>query len=740
MGRLSWNGSEQISGNQLAAAEKVQPTGASAKKPPAAAAKIEPAPLVLDDTPQPLAHEQRAGEREKDRAEALSLFATARVREQREDYASALRGFQRALRCDPRSGAILEGIVDTASQLHREAEVSRYARKAVEVESGDELLLSRLALRLTEQGDWESAAAVYEKVLASRGKEPESATEILLRLELGKLYHLLDKYPQGADCFVHVQKALENPKDYGIDEKFRKEMLSDPGALYNVIGECNLLADRPAAARAAFEKAHALAPDKEFLGLNLARVQLKEKHPVEALTSLQPYFAAKLAKEGMLPYRVLSDALAALNRSGEVISRLEKLHADDPANVPLGYFLAAEYRQAKQLDKAEQLYSELLKKSPTSFGYRGLIDIDRRNKRFDDLLAVLGSAAVKLSSLEPLAGEIKDLAGDGPVFDRLVDAARKQVRADPKTPDYGVRLVLALLAVERKQYDVAGEFYQLAAESRPDRRAEILLQWGVTLLTLEKRADAAKVFRQGLEKAAPEIQSVMTYYLVGALAADKHYDEALALARKALEQEKDSPRMAVREGWVLFLAKRYEEARQKLTALVKRLDNDYHSQEIRLAVREAKLLLSNLETSLKQPVRAEEWLEQVLDEFPDDASALNDLGYLWTERGVHLERALRMAQKAVQDEPDNSAYRDSLGWAYYRLGRFKQAVVELEKANAGDQPEGMTLDHLGDAYQQAGQPQKARDAWQRALKQLRSEGDRENVPVVEKKLNKRETE
>jgi Flp pilus assembly protein TadD len=88
----------------------------------------------------------------------------------------------------------------------------------------------------------------------------------------------------------------------------------------------------------------------------------------------------------------------------------------------------------------------------------------------------------------------------------------------------------------------------------------------------------------------------------------------------------------------------------------------------------------------------------VLDEFPDDPGALNDLGYLWTEQGKNLQWARQMIQKAVDSEPENAAYLDSLGWAYYQLGQYAEAVQWLEKAAAGDEPDGVILDHLGDAY------------------------------------------
>ena len=117
--------------------------------------------------------------------------------------------------------------------------------------------------------------------------------------------------------------------------------------------------------------------------------------------------------------------------------------------------------------------------------------------------------------------------------------------------------------------------------------------------------------------------------------------------------------------------------------------------------------------------QAEEWLEQVLDEFPDDEGALNDLGYLWADQNEEFQRAKRMIEKAVNAEPDNVAYRDSLGWVLFRLGQVPEAIVQLEKAAADKKPDGAVLDHLGDAYAKMNRRDKAVEAWRKAVEAFR---------------------
>jgi Flp pilus assembly protein TadD len=138
----------------------------------------------------------------------------------------------------------------------------------------------------------------------------------------------------------------------------------------------------------------------------------------------------------------------------------------------------------------------------------------------------------------------------------------------------------------------------------------------------------------------------------------------------------------------------------------------------------------------KRLPQAEEWLEQVLDEFPDDVGASNDLGYLWADENKHLERAERMIRKAVDAEPKDKAYRDSLGWVLFRLGRYPEALAELQMAATAEPADGVVLDHLGDVYEKLNRRDDAVGAWRKAVDVLRKQNEAERLESVEKKIQK----
>jgi len=100
---------------------------------------------------------------------------------------------------------------------------------------------------------------------------------------------------------------------------------------------------------------------------------------------------------------------------------------------------------------------------------------------------------------------------------------------------------------------------------------------------------------------------------------------------------------------------------------------------------------------------------------PDESELLNYLGYSWIDRGERLPEALAMVQRAVAANPQSGAMVDSLGWAYYRLGDYKQAVERLEQAIELEAGDPDINNHLGDAYWRVGRRDEAQFQWRRVL-------------------------
>lgn len=136
---------------------------------------------------------------------------------------------------------------------------------------------------------------------------------------------------------------------------------------------------------------------------------------------------------------------------------------------------------------------------------------------------------------------------------------------------------------------------------------------------------------------------------------------------------------------------------------------------------------------------AEAEFRKVLKLNPDNASALNYLGYMLADRNVRLSEALEMIQKAVEQEPQNGAFLDSLGWVYFRLGKLDEAEEYLRKALLKTPRDPAIHDHMADLYAARGNLKDAISHWELALKEYREsppgDFDAAEVAKVQKKLD-----
>jgi tetratricopeptide (TPR) repeat protein len=148
--------------------------------------------------------------------------------------------------------------------------------------------------------------------------------------------------------------------------------------------------------------------------------------------------------------------------------------------------------------------------------------------------------------------------------------------------------------------------------------------------------------------------------------------------------------------------------------------------------------VANLYGRIGQQKSTEEILQQVLQLDPNHAPANNDLGYYWADQGRNLARAEALIRIAVQAEPDNQSFLDSLGWVLYKRGRFDEARRYFEQAiGAAARPDPVVLDHLGDALYRLNQKPEAVRQWTRSMDRLSDTPDREELKTLRLKLQQK---
>ncbi|MFZ0389516.1 MAG: tetratricopeptide repeat protein [Calditrichia bacterium] len=107
--------------------------------------------------------------------------------------------------------------------------------------------------------------------------------------------------------------------------------------------------------------------------------------------------------------------------------------------------------------------------------------------------------------------------------------------------------------------------------------------------------------------------------------------------------------------------------------------------------------------------------EAALRKFPENALLLNNYSYSLSDRGIEMDKARLMSEKALEIEPDNSAYLDTMGWILYQNGNYEEARRYIQEALQGRENSAEVLEHMGDVYLKLNQPESARNYWQKAL-------------------------
>ena len=206
-----------------------------------------------------------------------------------------------------------------------------------------------------------------------------------------------------------------------------------------------------------------------------------------------------------------------------------------------------------------------------------------------------------------------------------------------------------------------------------------------------------------------------------ALHSAMDFRRAAAFAAEGRKQHPDDPRFTGLQGRALFDAGDRDAGIALIESLAKATPRDTAVQ----------WTLVEMYQSARRDGDVERALRRILDVEPAEKNALNHLGYLLAVRGERLDEAIALVRRALEQDPNNGAYLDSLGWAYFRRGDLNEAQKYLVAAAQQLPDNSEVQDHLGDLHERRGNLAEAIDAWTRALN-----GDGQDVDraAIERKL------
>jgi tetratricopeptide (TPR) repeat protein len=343
--------------------------------------------------------------------------------------------------------------------------------------------------------------------------------------------------------------------------------------------------------------------------------------------------------------------------------------------------LAAAYKADQSLYVVVDAYARLLahagKRDEALKVYRDLAQSMTRNARLSESIAALE----KGEKLEPMIDNPKDGAAEalftfGQLASRGESAEIGLVYLNLAlylAPQHELGLLtLADLQETIGQHDQAIEVYKRIPRSSSFHE-DVGLRVAVNLAQSDRMDEAEEKLRGLIAEDKNDVEAIVA--LGNLLHREKKYDDAAAVFTQAVEATAEPKKT----DWSLFFARgvAYDAAKK------------WHLAE------------KDLEMAVK------------LD--PDQAVALNYLGYSWVDRGTNYEHGMDLIKKAVELRPNDGDIVDSLGWAYYRLGKYPEATTELERA-VELKPESWEInDHLGDVYWKTNRKLEAKFQWLHAL-------------------------
>jgi tetratricopeptide (TPR) repeat protein len=443
---------------------------------------------------------------------------------------------------------------------------------------------------------------------------------------------------------------------------------------------------------------------------------LKQKQHKQARTQLSQ--AARPPVNDLIATLIAGWALFGANDSKGAIEALDHLAGPEwyaifkDLHAGLILDLAGNRKEAgKRLERAYQLDSSALR---VVQAYASWLS---RNGRREEALKAYEKFDAALPR-HPLVREALETLRKGEPLPRLVDNAS----AGAAEALYGLGAALARREEELSLSNRGLAYLQLALYLEPTH-ALALLSLADLYEAMKKPELAIKVYSRMPENSVlrrnADIQMALN------LDSLERTDEARAQLGKLIASHPDDLEAVLALGNILRERKRYSECA------------DVYGKVIELIPQPTKpnwtvfYFRGICYERSKQWAKAEADLKKALDLFPEQPHVLNYLGYSWIDQGIHLDDGMRLIKRAVDQRPDDGYIVDSLGWAYYRIGNYEEALKHLERAVELKPMDPTINDHLGDVYWKLDRKLEATFQWSHA-RDLKPEPD--ELAKIEKKL------
>jgi tetratricopeptide (TPR) repeat protein len=654
-------------------------------------------------SPAPEAKPAQASPRKFDRAAAYYHYSLAHMYEEmvtaygRSDLAvKATEEYRLAIDADPSSEFLTSALAELYVKTGRIADAVKEAQDIIKRDPKNleaHKLLGRIYLR--SLGDMPGGSGSdnilklaideYEQIVKL---DPESIDDHLL---LGRLYRLNNDLAK-AEGELKTAIKLDPSSEEAVTTLAM--LYTDEGDTAHALQVLSAIPDSARSAKlyAALGAAYEQRKDYKSAIDAFRRAIVLVRDNLDAIRGL----AENLLNDGQLEaaleqYKVIADSnpedAQTYVRMAEIYRRqaqydlaLENLkHADTlvPDTMDVPYSMASVYQAQGRYDDAIKLLQDLLKRTEKS--EIGSSQADRNNR------------SIFIERLGTIYREQEN-------YTAAVDTFRKMLPLGDENTRQGYQEIIDTYR-EAKQWPQATAAAKEAVQKLPDDRD-------------------------------------MRMVLDAQLADTGELDKSVADIRSMLKGGPEDREVYLRLGIIYTRAKSWNEALDALAKaeqLSTKPDDKAAVQFLRGDLYQREKMFDQAEAEFRKVLAATSPTD------PQAAATLNYLGYMNADRGVKLEESLNYIKQAVTFEPNNGAYLDSLGWVYFKLGKYDQAEENLTKAEARMNSDPTVQEHLGDLYQKTGRLKLAAAHWERSVqewtKTVPAEQDSEAFAKVQQKLD-----
>ena len=508
-------------------------------------------------------------------------------------------------------------------------------------------------------GNYTDAIVQYRKVLDA---EPENAA---VHFSLSKAFVAMLE-PDSAR--YHAEKAVQ----YNPSNRFYRRLLAGIYFDMKLFPEAVLQ----------FERLSEMDPSNTRTLFYLAHAYLADEMHEQALKTFARILLLDPANEDAQAQSLWLEL--KLKRYGAAIRSLENMMEQNGGSDKLQHALGELYFQSGKVDKAQKVFRKMVDEKPL----------------YIPAWIALFETHIDQGEQELFLEELRRFyAIDNIDFSRKVELAK----------------LFMLRAEKNESYNEPVNIMVEELVALHPREASVYILRGMSLRVQDKFGQARENFQKALDL---DTQNIFAWeeYVSSYMLQDQYHNVLYTVSQARKSSGRSSLRLEVFEGYALFRLEVYRKSAEVLENV--RFYEKPESPSWLLV--HAHITRAMAYDKLHEQLKSIEAYKDVLNIDPENALALNNLAYLYAERGENLEEAMEYALKAVEADPENPVFLDTLGWLYYKVGDYQKAREILEKALSGEPNEPEIYEHLAEIHRALGEAVRAKGYIEKA-RELRSE-------------------